>query len=131
MAKFLLDTDTLLFSIRGNQTVLGKWAKLRADQWAISAVSGYEIQKGIEANPSTSSSKRATMLLNQVEFEPVTREAAILAAGVHHGLKKKGITIGVADELLAGQAIALKATLVTNNIKHFEQIPGLKLESWL
>lgn len=131
MAKFLLDTDTLLFSIRGNQTVLAKWAKLRADQWAISAVSGYEIQKGIEANPSTSSSKRATMLLDQVEFEPVTREVAILAAGVHQSLKKKGITIGVADELLAGQAIALDATLVTNNIKHFEQVPSLKLENWL
>ena len=131
MAKFLLDTDTLLFAIRGNQTVLGRWARLRADQWVISAVSGYEIQKGIEANPSTSSSKRAAMLLDQVEFAPVTREAAILAAQVHQGLKTKGVTIGVADELLAGQAIALNATLVTNNIKHFEQIPSLKIENWL
>lgn len=131
MARFLLDTDTLLFSIRGNKTVLGKWAKLRADQWAISAVSGYEIQRGIEANPSTSSSKRAALLLDQVEFEPVTREAAILAARVHQGLKAKGITIGVADELLAGQALALGATLVTNNTKHFDRIPGLKLENWL
>ena len=104
---------------------------MRADQWVISAVSGYEIQKGIEANPSTSSSKRAAMLLEQVEFAPVTREAAILAARVHQGLKTKGITIGVADELLAGQAIALNATLVTNNIKHFENVPGLKLENWL
>ncbi len=131
MAKFLLDTDTLLFSVRGNQTVLSKWAKLRVDQWAISAVSGYEIQKGIEANPSTASSKRAALLIDQVEFEPVTREAAIFAARVHQGLKTKGITIGVADELLAGQAIALNATLVTNNTKHFENIPGLKLENWL
>ena len=131
MATFLLDTDTLLFSLRGNRIVLGKWAKLRADQWAISAVSGYEIQKGIEANPSTSSSKRAALLLDQVEFEPVTREAAILAARVHQGLKAKGIRIGVADELLAGQALALGATLVTNNTKHFDRIPGLKLENWL
>lgn len=131
MAKFLLDTDTLLFSIRGNKTVLGKWAKLRADQWVISAVSGYEIQKGIESNPYTSSSKRAALLLDQVEFEPVTREAAIIAARVHQGLKTKGITIGVADELLAGQALALGATLVTNSIKHFQRIPGLKLENWL
>ena len=71
------------------------------------------------------------MLLDQVEFAPVTREAAIIAAGVHQSLKQKGIFIGVADELLAGQAIALNATLVTNNIKHFEQIPSLKLENWV
>ena len=131
MAIFLLDTDTLLFSLRGNRAVLGKWTKLRADQWAISAVSGYEIQKGVEANPSTSTSKRAALLLDQVEFEPVTREAAIIAARVHQGLKTKGIMIGVADELLAAQTIALNATLVTNNTKHFENIPGLKLENWL
>ena len=71
------------------------------------------------------------MLLKQVEFEPVTGEAAIVAARVHQRLKEKGMTIGVADELLAGQAMALNATLVTNNMKHFEQIPGLKLENWL
>lgn len=131
MGKFLLDTDTLLFSIRGDHSVLAKWARLSPDQWVISAVSAYEIQRGIEANPSTRSSQRASVLLAQIDLEPVTKRAAMLAAGVHQGLRAKGITIGVADELLAGQAIALDATLVTNNLKHFSHVPGLKLENWL
>lgn len=89
VTKLLLDTDILLFSLRGNETVLGKWAKLTASQWVISAISGYEVQKGIEANPTTRSSQRATMLLAQVEMEPVTSEVALEAAKIHQALRKK------------------------------------------
>lgn len=131
MTKLLLDTDILLFSLRGNETVLGKWAKLTASQWVISAISGYEVQKGIEANPTTRSSQRATMLLAQVEMEPVTSEVALEAAKIHQALRKKGLSIGPADELIAAQAIILSATLVTNNTRHFENVPGLKLENWV
>jgi tRNA(fMet)-specific endonuclease VapC len=128
--KRLLDTDILLFSLRGNTTVLGKWAKLAASQWVISAISGYEIQKGIEANPTTRSSQRATVLLSQLEMEPVTSDVALEAAKIHQTLKEKGFSIGPADELIAAQAIILGAVLVTNNTKHFEHVPGLKLENW-
>lgn len=131
MTKFLIDTDILLFSLKGNATVLGKWAKLAASEWVISAISGYEIQKGIEANPTTRSSQRATTLLAQVEMEPVTSEVALEAAKIHQALKKKGLSIGPADELIAAQAITLGAVLVTINTKHFEKVPGLKLENWV
>jgi tRNA(fMet)-specific endonuclease VapC len=129
--KLLLDTDILLFSLRGNTTVLGKWAKLAASQWVISAISGYEIQKGIEANPTTRSSQRATVLISQLEMEPITGDVALEAAKIHKALKKKGLSIGPADELIAAQAIILGATLVSNNTKHFEHVPRLKLENWL
>ena len=129
--KRLLDTDILLFSLRGNTTVLGKWAKLAASQWVISAISGYEIQKGIEANPTTRSSQRATVLISQLEMEPITGDVALEAAKIHKALKKKGLSIGPADELIAAQAIILGATLVSNNTKHFEHVPRLKLENWL
>ena len=131
MTKRLLDTDILLFSLRGNTTVLGKWAKLAASQWVISAISGYEIQKGIEANPTTKSSQRATVLLSQLEMEPIAGDVALEAAKIHKALKKKGLSIGPADELIAAQAIILGATLVSNNTKHFEHVPRLKLENWL
>ena len=129
--KLLLDTDILLFSLRGNTTVLGKWAKLAASQWVISAISGYEIQKGVEANPTTRSSQRATVLISQLEMEPITGDVALEAAKIHKALKKKGLCIGPADELIAAQAIILGATLVSNNTKHFEHVPRLKLENWL
>jgi len=34
------------------------------------------------------------------------------------------------DLLIAAHARSLPVTLVTNNMKEFEKVPGLKLENW-
>lgn len=39
--------------------------------------------------------------------------------------------IGTFDTMVAGHALALKATLVTNNLKHFQKVKALKIENWL
>jgi tRNA(fMet)-specific endonuclease VapC len=39
--------------------------------------------------------------------------------------------IGRADLLIASIALANDATLVTRNLKHFRQVPGLKVENWV
>ena len=46
-------------------------------------------------------------------------------------LAAKGTLVGNADLMIGAHAISLKAILVTNNIKEFERLPGIKLENWL
>ena len=41
-----------------------------------------------------------------------------------------GVPIGQMDTLIASHALALDATLVTNNEKHFSKVRGLRLENW-
>ena len=43
---------------------------------------------------------------------------------------KKLKKIGRADLLIACIALANRATLVTRNLKHFRQVPGLQVENW-
>ena len=43
---------------------------------------------------------------------------------------KKLTKIGRADLLIASIALAHRATLVTRNLLHFQQVPGLRLENW-
>ena len=46
-------------------------------------------------------------------------------------LKQKGTPIGANDLLIAAHAVALDATLVSDNTREFRRIPGLKLENWI
>jgi tRNA(fMet)-specific endonuclease VapC len=44
-------------------------------------------------------------------------------------LEKQGNTIGAFDMLVAAHALSLDAILVTNNVREFKRISGLKIEN--
>lgn len=46
-------------------------------------------------------------------------------------LEKQGFRIGDMDMFIAATALEEDVTLVTGNVKHFERIPGLKIENWI
>jgi tRNA(fMet)-specific endonuclease VapC len=48
-----------------------------------------------------------------------------------HHLEQKGTPIGNMDLLIAAHALSRKCTLVTNNLKEFNRIPGLKTANWI
>jgi tRNA(fMet)-specific endonuclease VapC len=50
---------------------------------------------------------------------------------VRFDLERIGKAAGAVDQLIAGHAISLGLVLVTDNLKHFKNVPGLKLENWL
>jgi tRNA(fMet)-specific endonuclease VapC len=58
-----------------------------------------------------------------------------LAAAIHYAeiramLEAKGTPIGPLDLLIAAQARALGATLVTANVREFKRVKGLKVQTW-
>ena len=50
---------------------------------------------------------------------------------VRYDLETRGATIGAMDLLIAAHALALAATLVSNNLPHFSRVKGLTAVSWL
>jgi tRNA(fMet)-specific endonuclease VapC len=46
-------------------------------------------------------------------------------------LEARGATIGSMDLLIAAHALALDATLVTNNDAHFSRVAGLRVVNWV
>ena len=46
-------------------------------------------------------------------------------------LERRGLPISGNDMLIAAHAIHANLTLVSDNVKEFERVPGLKLENWL
>jgi tRNA(fMet)-specific endonuclease VapC len=51
-------------------------------------------------------------------------------ARIRSALERAGTPIGNMDLLIASHAVSEHSTLVTNNVRHFSHVPGLKIEEW-
>ena len=58
------------------------------------------------------------------------RNAASEYGHLRAHLEAQGTPIGVLDTMIAAHALSLNATIVTNNVRHFERVPDLRLENW-
>ena len=76
--------------------------------------------------------KREQLLrfLLQFHVAPFDESATLAYGQVRHQFERRGNPIGPLDTLIAAHALSLKATVVTNNTRHFGQVPGLAAESW-
>ena len=68
--------------------------------------------------------------LTPVEIIDYGYEATIEYGKIRAGLEKKGVSIGPLDMLIASHAKSLGVVLVTNNMREFESVAGLRLENW-
>lgn len=129
---YLLDTDTVSHALRG--TLLDdRLEALDPSEWCISAVTRAELRYGVARRPD------AVKLAALVEaFLTVARCAPWDAAAAdRHGVvraalrERGGGGIGAYDEMIAAHALALGATLVTGNARHYERVDGLVTEDWI
>ncbi len=70
-------------------------------------------------------------LVRHVNVLEWTKDAAEHYAEIRADLKKKGQLIGANDLLIAAHARSLNAIMVTNNVKYFGRVKGLKVENWV
>lgn len=70
-------------------------------------------------------------LLSIAELLDFDRRAAEVFGRIRIDSKTRGTNIEPVDLMIAAVAIEQDLTLVTHNIKHFSQIPGLRVEDWL
>ena len=129
---YLIDTDILIHSIKGNETVNQNIAKYAAITNAISIITLGELLYG--AKKSLQRDKNTSIIYRLAEIFPVvgiTRSTIETFTDIKLGLEKKGEVIEDFDLLIAATALSLNYTLVTNNVRHFEIVKGLQLENWL
>ena len=59
------------------------------------------------------------------------QEAAAHSGQLRAELAKNGKPIGPYDQMIAGHARSQGLILVTNNLREFERVPGLRVEDWV
>ena len=128
---YLIDTDIIIFALRGDKTVLAKFEENKNIPISISMITYAELVFGAKR----SQNERTNMLkVNRIrEIYPV-EELNIgimeLFADIKAKMYSKTMRIEDMDLFIAATAIYNDLTLVTNNTKHFGNIPLLKLENW-
>lgn len=128
---YALDTNTLIYFFKGVGRVAEHLLARPPSEIGIPMVVVYEIETGIAKSQQPKSRRRQfDQMLEAVKVLPLDREAAHQAAMLRARLERRGAPIGPLDTLIAGTALAQRATLVTHNTGEFKRVRGLNLVDW-
>ena len=130
--RYMLDTNTCIYAIkRKPEKVLRKLRDTEPADVCISAVTYAELACGVEKSAAAERNRLAlSLLLANIEILDFDARAADEYGRVRAELEKGGKPIGPLDMLIAGHARSLGYTVVTNNLKEFSRVMGLKTENW-
>jgi tRNA(fMet)-specific endonuclease VapC len=128
--RFLLDTDTISFWLRGEGGVVDRLSALRPSQVCTSAIVVSELELGVRRRGSRKLRRGVEAIYAELEVLPYDTAAARRYGEVATALLDAGVPIGVEDAMVAAHSLALGLTLVTHNTRHFERVPKLRVEDW-
>jgi tRNA(fMet)-specific endonuclease VapC len=130
--SFLLDTNICIYIInRRPPEVFDHFVGRRIGEVAISSITGAELSFGVAKSGSQRNQWALDKFLAPLEILPFDEAAMRRYGPLRSQLERQGQPIGALDLLIAAQALALGCTLVTNNRREFERVPGLALENWV
>jgi len=128
---FVLDTNSLIYFFKGKGRVAERLLETPPSDIGVPAIVLYELEVGI-AKSSAAKKRRKQLgeLVDLVNLLPFGDAEARAAAALRAALEKRGKPIGPIDTLIAGTAVANRATLVTHNTSEFSRVSGLKVVDW-
>lgn len=129
--RFLLDTDSVSYALRGEGRVADHIRQHRPSELCISAISLAELRVGADRRRSRRLHQLIDAFVGDVTVAPFDREAADRFGKVAAALRSRGSSIGVLDAMIAAHALQLGFTLVTHNLKHFRRVAELKVADWV
>lgn len=128
---YLIDTDTIIFALRNDKDVLAKFEENKNIPISISMITYAELVFGAKRSQNEQKNMiKVNHIRNIYPVEELSEGVMEVFADVKAKMLGRGIRIEDMDLLIAATAIYNDMTLVTNNTKHFENVPDLKLENW-
>jgi predicted nucleic acid-binding protein len=125
MADFLLDSDVVIWHLRGNARVVELVLPLaRRGRIGLSAITRAEVLLGVRKHE-----RELTLeFLDSCETFPVTATTADRASEIFHGFRSQGITLSLPDSLIGATALLAAIPLYTCNPRHYP-MPDLDLRA--
>lgn len=129
---YLLDTNICIYIIKKQPPrVLGHLMKLQPSEVGLSVVTLSELAYGVQKSSAPEKNRGALELfIAPFQVFEYSRKASFIYGEVRAALERKGTPIGAMDLMMAAHALALGATLVSNNLREFRRVHGLTTENW-
>ena len=132
MTNYLLDTDICIYWLKGYQPVKDHLLNTGIVHIAISVITAAELYFGVYNSVRVEENhfqlERFLDIITILPLEnPILNTYGVLKAE----LRKEGQVLADFDLLIASTALTEGRVLVTNNIRHYERIPHIRLENWV
>lgn len=136
MPIYMLDTNTCSFLIRNKpEYLLDKLQKIviSGHQVVISSITYAELRFGaINKKASPKMPGIVTEFVERIdEVLAWDKKAVEASATIKKDLESVGMPISHNDVLIAGHCLSIDAILVTDNVREFKRVDGLKFENWV
>ncbi len=121
----VIDTNIIIDHLRTKERTVSVFASLLVKrQLYVSAVTVFELLHGAQTEAKKHDVQK---ILRGLEVLPFDEKIAELSAKIIQKLENEGQSIGIADVFIAATALLHRQPLRTENRKHFERIPNLKI----
>ena len=131
LVRYLLDTNICTYVINSRPpAVLARFMAHEIDGLGISAITASELYWGVCKSGSVRNRTTLEKFLSPLNVLDYNLDAAQQYGELKAYLDKQGTPIAPLDQKIAAHALALGITLVTNNVREFERVPGLRVENW-
>jgi tRNA(fMet)-specific endonuclease VapC len=128
----MLDTNIVIYVIKRRPVEILAVFNAHAGQMCISSITLAELLHGVEKSSMiTKNLRKVEDFVSRLEVLPYENTAASHYGDIRANLEKKGTIIGVNDLHIAAHARSEGFILVSNNVREFERVEGLRLKNWI
>ncbi len=130
MKKYLIDTNTCIYYIKGKYNLKEKFEKVDPDNCFISEITLAELKFGVENSTQIEKNQSALdNFLTGVKIIPIFHSLDLYAKEKAR-LRKAGKIVDDFDLLIGVTSVTHNLIMVTNNSEHFKRIHRIVLEDW-
>lgn len=132
MLKYMLDTKIAIYVIKRRPPEALATFNQHAGQLCLNSITLAELLHGVEKSAKPDHNLRQVEdFVSRLTVLEYGNKAAAHYGDIRAMLERKGTPIGVNDLHIAGHTRSEGLTLVTNNLKEFDRVEGLRLENWV
>ncbi|MCK4619935.1 MAG: type II toxin-antitoxin system VapC family toxin [Desulfobacterales bacterium] len=129
----LLDTNTCIYFLnRASEKIVQQFKELSPSQIKLPSITVAELYYGAEKSKFKAKNlEKVKRFVSTFEIVSFDEKACTAYAKIRHSLERSGTPVGPMDLLIASIGLVHNFTVVTNNIKEFKRVKGLKLQNWV